>query len=61
MPSSARLMPHLDVWELLTQEFRLPVERLWITVHIGDDESARLWEEVGVDTKPISSGPLSSA
>jgi alanyl-tRNA synthetase len=36
-------------WELLTQVFQLPIERLWITVYSDDDEAARLWEEVGVD------------
>lgn len=42
-----------SAWELLTQEFRLPVERLWITVHINDDEAARIWEAVGVDRQRI--------
>ncbi|HZO72906.1 MAG TPA: alanine--tRNA ligase [Ktedonobacteraceae bacterium] len=36
-------------WELLTEEFKLPVERLWVTVHNDDDEAARLWEEIGVE------------
>ncbi len=40
-------------WELVTQEFRLPVERLWITIHMEDDESACLWEEIGVDKRRI--------
>ena len=33
-------------WELFTEEFGLPRERLWATVHYSDDEAARLWEEV---------------
>ncbi len=40
-------------WELLTQEFKLPVERLWFTVFQGnervpaDEEAAQLWVKVG--------------
>jgi alanyl-tRNA synthetase len=33
-------------WELFTEEFGLPRDRLWATVHYTDDEAARLWEEV---------------
>jgi alanyl-tRNA synthetase len=33
-------------WELFTEEFGLPADRLWATVHHTDDEAARLWEEV---------------
>jgi alanyl-tRNA synthetase len=40
-------------WELLTREFRLPIERLWITVYTDDDEAAQLWEEVGVERQRI--------
>lgn len=40
-------------WELLTEEFKLPVERLWVTVHNDDDEAARLWEEIGVERERI--------
>jgi alanyl-tRNA synthetase len=40
-------------WELLTREFRLPVERLWITVYQDDDEAAQLWEEIGVERERI--------
>lgn len=36
-------------WELLTQVFGLPAEKLWITVYADDDEAYRIWtEEVGV-------------
>jgi alanyl-tRNA synthetase len=40
-------------WELLTQVFLLPVERLWITVYSDDDEAERLWEETGVERQRI--------
>ena len=33
-------------WELFTEEFGLPKDRLWATVHYTDDEAAKLWEEV---------------
>lgn len=36
-------------WELVTQVFGLPVERLWFTVYTDDDEAERLWVEVGAD------------
>jgi alanyl-tRNA synthetase len=33
-------------WQLLTEEWRLPKDRLWATVHITDDEAEALWREV---------------
>jgi alanyl-tRNA synthetase len=33
-------------WELLTEGYGLPRERLWATVHYSDDEAARLWQEI---------------
>ena len=33
-------------WELLTEVYGLPKERLWATVHHTDDEAAALWEEI---------------
>ena len=36
-------------WELLTAEFGLPPEKLWVTVYHTDDEAYRIWsEEIGV-------------
>jgi len=36
-------------WEFLTGSLGLPAERLWVTVHIDDDEAAEIWhEQVGV-------------
>ena len=34
----------LFAWELLTERFKLPKERLWVTVFETDDEAAHLWE-----------------
>ncbi|HMK42849.1 MAG TPA: alanine--tRNA ligase [Dissulfurispiraceae bacterium] len=33
-------------WELLTEVYRLPKERLWVSVYEDDDEAERLWQEV---------------
>jgi alanyl-tRNA synthetase len=33
-------------WELLTEEYELPRERLWATVHYSDDEAFDLWRDV---------------
>ncbi len=33
-------------WELLTVEYGIPKERLWVTVHYTDDEAERLWLEI---------------
>ncbi len=41
-------------WELLTEGFGFDPERLWVTVHNDDDESARIWEdEVGLPPERI--------
>jgi len=31
-------------WELLTEVWKMPKERLWVTVYKTDDEAAKLWE-----------------
>ena len=42
-------------WELLTERYEIPEEKLWITVHKDDDESEQIWiEKIGVDPKRIS-------
>lgn len=36
-------------WELVTQVFELPPEKLWVTVYAEDDEAYRIWhEEIGM-------------
>ncbi len=41
-------------WELVTRVFRLPEERLWVTVYAEDDEAYRIWaEEIGVPPERI--------
>ncbi|MGY0398589.1 MAG: alanine--tRNA ligase [Ostreibacterium sp.] len=42
-------------WELMTQKFALPVEKLWVTVFEDDDEAYRIWtEQIGVPKDRIS-------
>ena len=42
-------------WELLTDRYEIPPERLWVTVHKDDDESEKIWiEKIGVDPNRIS-------
>ena len=41
-------------WELVTSVFGLPVDRLYATVYLDDDEAFRLWaEEIGVPRSRI--------
>ncbi len=41
-------------WELLTTVYKLPAERLWVTVYIEDDEAYEIWnKEIGVPTDRI--------
>lgn len=42
-------------WEFLTKELGLPEEKLWITVHVSDDEAEKIWkEEMGVSPERFS-------
>ncbi|MBI3576382.1 MAG: alanine--tRNA ligase [Gammaproteobacteria bacterium] len=39
-------------WEFLTQELKLPKDKLWVTVYKDDDEAADIWlKEIGVNPK----------
>jgi alanyl-tRNA synthetase len=41
-------------WELLTRAFKLPPEKLWVTVYHTDDESYAIWKDViGVPAERI--------
>lgn len=41
-------------WELLTEWFKLPKDKLWVSIYQEDDESAKLWSElVGVPDERI--------
>ncbi|MGB9149175.1 MAG: alanine--tRNA ligase [Burkholderiales bacterium] len=41
-------------WELLTTTYKLPKEKLWVTVYAEDDEAFNIWEkEIGVPAERI--------
>jgi alanyl-tRNA synthetase len=41
-------------WELLTRQYHLPPERLWITVYKDDDEAFRIWQDkIGIPEQKI--------
>ena len=42
-------------WSFLTETMGLPEERLWVTVHVSDDEAADIWlKEMGVSAERFS-------
>ncbi|OHC71538.1 MAG: alanine--tRNA ligase [Rhodocyclales bacterium GWA2_65_20] len=44
----------LYAWELLTQVFKLPQDKLWVTVYAEDDEAYDLWtKNVGVPAERV--------
>ncbi|MGE4243349.1 alanine--tRNA ligase [Ramlibacter sp.] len=41
-------------WELLTQVYKLPADRLWATVYIDDDEAFDIWtKEIGLPPERV--------
>ncbi len=41
-------------WQLLTEEFKLPKDKLWVTVYAEDDEAYEIWnKQVGVPAERI--------
>ncbi len=40
-------------WEFVTRRLKLSPRRLWVTIFLDDDESFRIWREVGVPEKRI--------
>ncbi|MBZ0330131.1 alanine--tRNA ligase [Halomonas sp. ANAO-440] len=42
-------------WTFLTETLGLPKEKLWVTVHVSDDEAEQIWkEEMGIDPARFS-------
>ncbi|MBS9403177.1 alanine--tRNA ligase [Halomonas sp. TRM85114] len=42
-------------WTFLTEVLGLPKEKMWVTVHISDDEAERIWkDEIGIDPARFS-------
>lgn len=43
-----------NAWELLTEHFKLPPEKLWVTVYAEDEEAYKIWrDEVGIPADRI--------
>lgn len=41
-------------WEFITKELKLPVDRLWVTIYLDDDEAFKIWtENIGLDPNRI--------
>lgn len=41
-------------WEFITEELKLPIDRLWVSVYEDDDETVDIWvNEIGVDPSHI--------
>lgn len=41
-------------WEFVTKELNLPIDRLWVTIYLEDDEAFQIWhEEVGLPEERI--------
>jgi alanyl-tRNA synthetase len=41
-------------WELLTQVYKLPADKLWVTVYIDDDEAYEIWtKEIGLPAERV--------
>lgn len=41
-------------WEFITSDLRVDKQRIWITVHLSDDEAEQIWrEEIGVPAERI--------
>ncbi|MDW5377318.1 alanine--tRNA ligase [Halomonas sp. HP20-15] len=42
-------------WSFLTERLGLPADKLWVTVHVSDDEAERIWkDEIGIDPQRFS-------
>lgn len=42
-------------WEFVTEILRLDPKRLYVTVHVGDDQAERIWiDEIGLDPSRVS-------
>ncbi len=41
-------------WEFVTEELKLPIDRLWVTIYLDDDEAFKIWhEEIGLPKERI--------
>ncbi len=40
-------------WDLLIREWRLPADKMWITIYLDDDEAFDLWRKIGIPADRI--------
>lgn len=40
-------------WDLLIRQWKLPSERMWITIYLDDDEAFGLWRKIGIPADRI--------
>ncbi len=40
-------------WEFVTERLKLPVDRLWVTIFLDDDESFDIWRKIGIPAEKI--------
>ena len=40
-------------WQFVTEQLKLPKERLWVTIYLDDDEAFACWRQVGVSADRI--------
>jgi len=40
-------------WDLLTRQWGLPREKLWITIYLEDDEAFDLWRKIGISADRV--------
>jgi alanyl-tRNA synthetase len=40
-------------WDLLIREWKLPAEKMWITIYLQDDEALHLWRKIGIPEERI--------
>ena len=59
-PPSSTLFPYTTLfrseycWELVTKEFKLDPERIYVTIHLDDEEAYAIWrDQVGVPAERI--------
>ena len=40
-------------WDLLTRQWGLPADRMWITIYLEDDDAFHLWRKIGIPAERI--------
>src|SRR5512143_2928049 len=40
-------------WDLLTRQWGLPKDKMWITIYLEDDEAFHLWQKIGISEDRI--------